>query len=291
MIIAEKMDQLIEYVTQNNDADYIFQAKQGYQKVTGEIYVDDKSYETRMGLFLEWFIFDRLTPEKNISLIESITTGNTHWNLSDLSIFRDFSRSIHSLFLVKKIRDEGVTLQDLFSDEKYEVNEPESKIMFQSKDIFEGRLLPYEGEYYFSGNFCFHPQEVSKYLFKVSKHISAEYEKLAKEEEKNDALLENLQSLINKQDQKIDKLRDQVENAGSEKKRLSLQEKKLELHSEKQDTKEVLHTLQYKKQYNAEQSNKIECDNLASTLMQKLNYMNLKWERSRQIDPQDIYCD
>jgi hypothetical protein len=290
-MIREKIDQLIEYMTQNFDSDYIFQAKQVYQNVSGEIYVDDKSYESRIGLFLEWFIFDRLIPEKNVSLIESITTGNTPWALNDLIIFKEFTKSIHSLFLVKKIRDDGVIIQDLFSNIKYEVNEPQSKMMFQTKDIFEGRLLPYEEELYFSGNFCFHPREVSKYILQVSKEILTAYEIFAKEEGKIDTLIENLQSEIKKQDQKIDKLRDQIEKAGSEKKRLSLQEKKSAVHNEKQDSKEILITLQFKKKHNTEQSDKTQCDILALTLMQKLSYMNLKWERSRQIDPIDIYSN
>jgi len=105
-MITEKLDQLIEYVTRNNSSDYIFQAKQEYQKIAGEIYEDDKSYENHMGLFLEWFIFDRLIPGKNITLIESTTNGNNQLALEDLTFFKDFSQSIHSLFVIKKIHQD-----------------------------------------------------------------------------------------------------------------------------------------------------------------------------------------
>ena len=145
-MITEKLDQLIEYVTRNNSSDYIIEAKQEYQKIAGEIYEDDKFYENRMGLFLEWFIFDRLMPIKNLTLIESMTNGNTQLALENFTVFKDFSQSIHSLFIIKKIRQDDVIVQDLFSGEKYEVNEPQSKIIFQPKDIFDGRVLPFEGE-------------------------------------------------------------------------------------------------------------------------------------------------
>lgn len=290
-MITEKLDQLIEYVTRNNSSDYIFQAKQEYQKIAGEIYEDDKSYESRMGLFLEWFIFDRLTPEKNLTLIESVTNGDNQWDLNDLTIFKDFSRSIHSLFLVKKIREDRVTVQDLFSGEKYVVNEPQSKIMFQSKDIFEGRVFSYEGGYYFSGNFCFHPKEVAKYILRVSKQISAEFHKCHKEAGQFDALINKLKSQIEKLDKKINKLRAKIEKADSDKKRLSFLDKKSELHNEKLETDEQLSTLKSQKSSHYEQNFKIEYGILSSQWLQKLNYMNLKWERSRQIDPQDIYRD
>lgn len=290
-MITEKIDQLIEHVTRNNSSDYIYQAKQEYQKIAGEIYEDDKSYENRMGLFLEWFIFDRLASEENITLIESVTNGNNQWTLEDLTVFKDFSQSIHSLFLTKKIREDRVVVQDLFSGEKYEVNEPQSKLMFQPKDIFEGRILPYEGGYYFSGNFCFHPQEVSKYILRIAKQISTEFQIFQKEDGQYEDIINKLKSQIEKLDNKINKLRSKIEKASSDKKRLSLQDKNADLHNEKLETDQELSTLKSKKLSHHEQNFKIEYGTLSSQWMQKLNYMNLKWERSRQIDPQDIYSD
>jgi hypothetical protein len=290
-MITEKLDQLIEYVTRNNSSDYIYQAKQEYQKIAGEIYEDDKSYENRMGLFLEWFIFDRLTPEKNITLIESMTNGNNLLAVEDLIVFKDFSQSIHSLFLIKKIRQDRVTVQDLFSGEKYEVSEPQSQIIFQPKDIFEGRILPYEGEYYFSGNFGFHPKEVSKYILRVAKQIASEFHKCHKESDQIDALINKIKSQIEKLDKKIAKLRTKIENTDSPEKRLSFLDQKADLHNEKMAMNEQLSALKSQKSSHHEQKFKIEYGTLASQWLQKLNYMNLKWERSRQIDPQDIYCD
>ena len=290
-MITEKLDQLIEYVTQHNESDYIFQAKQEYQKTAGQIYEDDKSYENRMGLFLEWFIFDRLIPEKNITLIESVTNGNNHWDMDDLAVFQDFSQSIHSLFLAKKIREGQVVVQDLLSGEKYEVNEPQSKIIFQPKDIFEARILIYEGAYSFSGNFCFHPKEVSKYILKASKQVSAHIEKCHKEEGQMDALIKKIKSQIEKIDKKLNKLRSKLESASNDKKRLSFIEQKSELKNERLDADVELNKLKHQKVSHREQKIKIECSTTSSQLMQKLHYMNLKWERSRQIDPQDIYRD
>ena len=57
--MKEKFDRLIQEITQNQDSDDILTARKDYQKRAGEIYEDDKSYEARMGLFLEWYVFDR----------------------------------------------------------------------------------------------------------------------------------------------------------------------------------------------------------------------------------------
>lgn len=58
-MIREKLNKLIEDISQSHSMDDIYQAKKDYQAVSGEIFEDDKSYEARMGLFLEWFAFDR----------------------------------------------------------------------------------------------------------------------------------------------------------------------------------------------------------------------------------------
>ena len=62
-MIRETLEQLFEFVAQHSPSEQILMAKKEYQKTTGEIYEDDKSYDNRMALFLEWYIFDRISPQ------------------------------------------------------------------------------------------------------------------------------------------------------------------------------------------------------------------------------------
>ena len=68
--MKEKIDLLIQKITQNQDSNDILEARKEYQKLAGEIYEDDRTYETRMGLFLEWYIFDHTVPGKEKSPLE-----------------------------------------------------------------------------------------------------------------------------------------------------------------------------------------------------------------------------
>ena len=52
------LEKLFEFAANSIPSEKIFEAKRYYQKETGEIYEDDKSYNTRMTLFLEWYLFD-----------------------------------------------------------------------------------------------------------------------------------------------------------------------------------------------------------------------------------------
>ena len=58
-MLKETLEQLFEFVAQHIPSEQIMIAKKEYQKTTGEIYEDDKSYNTRMVLFLEWYLLDQ----------------------------------------------------------------------------------------------------------------------------------------------------------------------------------------------------------------------------------------
>ena len=122
-MIQDKLNQLIETVSQSTDSEEIFNVRQEYQKKTGEIYEDDKSYENRMALFLEWYVLDRITSGKNATPLETIleeSKGNP--NPEEMKIYQAFSDNISGIFLVKKIRDISITILNLFDNLKYTVH-------------------------------------------------------------------------------------------------------------------------------------------------------------------------
>ena len=45
-MIRENINQLIEEITRNHPQEDIFQAKKEFQKISGEIFEDDKSYDS-----------------------------------------------------------------------------------------------------------------------------------------------------------------------------------------------------------------------------------------------------
>ena len=288
--MKEKFDRLIETITQSRFSGDIVEARKEYQKGAGEIYEDDKSYEARMGLFLEWFIFDRLQPGKETTLLESLLTENGNgWSPADREAYEKFSESIHGLFVLKKIQAQHVVVLNLFDDTKYRVKESQGKILFHKNEIFEGRLLPLDDEYFFSGSFCFHPDEAGKYIKEeIKKLVSVQdgHKKLLK---KLNAEIKACDSRMEKNAREIDKLNIKSGKTQDVGKLRALNEKldalkkvRSELHQEKSRLEAEKKVLEIRKI-------KIEFREACNQLTQKLGYMNLKWERSRQIDLNDIY--
>ena len=64
-----KLDEIIDFATNNTLSDEVFQAKKEYANQVGKIYEDDQSYENRMSHFLEWYIFDRKLSGKTVTPI------------------------------------------------------------------------------------------------------------------------------------------------------------------------------------------------------------------------------
>ena len=144
--MKETIDLLIQTITQDQDSGDIVEAKRNYQKFAGEIYEDDKSYEARIGLFLEWYMFDRKDLGNGKTPLERLIAQNADGALPDrLKNVQIFTDNIHGLFVVKKIRDNEVVVLNLLDDKKYSVKEKKGNFIFHKDNLFEGRIILMEG--------------------------------------------------------------------------------------------------------------------------------------------------
>jgi len=149
-MIREKLNQLIETITQKNPSQEIFEAKNEYQKISGKIFEDDKSYETRMSSFLEWFTFDRPLNNSFETPLQKYMDGQWE-SLSeeDRGLCENISRSISGLFVLKKVKPDLVVVLELLDDKKYQVKEKQGGILFNKGDVFEARLVLFGDQFFF----------------------------------------------------------------------------------------------------------------------------------------------
>ncbi len=289
-MLKENLEQLFEFIAQHIPSEKIMEAKEEYQKTTGKIYEDDKSYDTRMALFLEWYLLDNYVSGTHNTILENIIEENLSiWTHDRLEIHKDISNSIQALFEVKKVRDNSVTVLDLFKDEKHIIDEEDSQLVFRKNDIFQGRIVPNHGKWYFTGYFCFHPSKTHRYirgevkkLFLLQKswkkELAALEKGLLKKQKvslKNSKCIEKIKSKIERRD--FDATRESLI-----KELLVLEEKGKELETSTRETDKKIDHLKI-------ETIKLEGRRLISELINRLAYMNLKWERSRQIKISDIY--
>ena len=289
-MLKENLEQLFEFIAQHIPAEQIMQAKKEYQKTTGEIYEDDRSYNTRMALFLEWYLLDNYIPGTQNTILENIIEENhLTWDQSHLEACQDITNNIQALFEVKRIRDNSVTVLDLFNDEKYLVHEGNSKLVFRKNDIFQGRIVPHKGKWHFTGHFCFHPIKTQRYLKDESKKIFLIQRAWKKELSGLEKELSEKEKNSSKNYKYIQKVKIKIERTDKGTKKNKLINKLLFLEHNgnsmaisNQETNKKINRLKI-------ETIKIEGRNLISELVNKLAYMNLKWERSRQIEISDIY--
>ena len=289
-MLRETLEQLFEFVAQHIPSEQIMMAKKEYQKTTGEIYEDDKSYNSRMALFLEWYLLDQYEPGTRQTVLENIIEDNSSsWTPDRLESYKDVSKNIQALFEIKKVRDNSVTVLDLFTDEKYQIEEEDSKLAFRKNDIFQGRIVPHNDKYFFTGYFCFHPNKTQRYIKGEAKKFYLLQRSWKKELTKLEKESSKFQKLYLKNAVSIEKIKTKIERTDSGTKRdkltgklLGLEEDKIKIEASSQQTGKEIGHLKPEKM-------KIEGRRLISELINKLAYMNLKWERSRQIDISDIY--
>ena len=138
-MIRDTLDDLLAFAAKSIPPDQILETKKYYQKETGEIFEDDKSYNIRMALFLEWYLFDNYVTEKSKTVLEVLIDENRKiWPSEKLETIQSISETIQGLFLVKTIKDQEVKVLNLFTDEAYVVQEKESRLIFRKNDLFQG---------------------------------------------------------------------------------------------------------------------------------------------------------
>ena len=87
----------------------ILAAKQTYEMETGTIYEDDKSYISRMALFLEWYLCNNCAPKSSKTVLEVLLENNSEeCNSEKLTFYKSISESIQSLFFIQKVNEDSV---------------------------------------------------------------------------------------------------------------------------------------------------------------------------------------
>ena len=288
-MLKDSIEYLIKIATNPPYSNNLMVARQEYQKYAGDIFDDDKSYENQMALFLEWYIFDRIEPAQDKTVLEIIINNEKGAPLDLQKNINIFTSHIHGLFIINKIKEDYVKVINLFDNEQYKVVEPSGKLYFSKNSIFEGRLLTYGNTYYFTGNFCFHPDDSKKFIKSETKKIFSLLKAKIKELKLQNVKLMNENKKLNKVISSIEKLQKKIQGLNSEKKLFKIKSDLSELELIKEKHEENYSLL--KKNIDTFTQKKIirEIQSIQTKFMLKLSSMRLLLDRSRNIELKDIY--
>lgn len=167
--IAQKYYQLIERIL-NHFAGDIFKeevrlAKAQFFDNAGILDEKAQNFELRMNQFFDWYFFSRELTGYGQTPIESFHMARElRFTPDDVALIEQLKSHRHSLFEFMKIKNNDIYIRDLMKGEKLVVKQSPWIYGFDSDEIFEARLLPYEDTWIFTRGFCFHPAEARKYI-------------------------------------------------------------------------------------------------------------------------------
>jgi hypothetical protein len=157
------LDQLIAFGSEEPRKADLIEAKAEYFRLTGEVFEDDKIFELRMASFLDYYLYDRVSPLTSKTPAAELYEQRLKTAApEEANAFRSFTETVHGLFEVRKLGKGLIRLRELFSGKDFDVTERRNIAGLESGDIIEARLIPFGGHLLFSAAFCYHPREAVK---------------------------------------------------------------------------------------------------------------------------------
>lgn len=157
------LDQLIAFGSVESRKADLLDAKAEYFRLTGEVFEDDKLFELRMASFLDYFLYDRVSPHTGKTpAVEFYEQRLANTPPEEANAFRSFTETVHGLFEVRKLGKGLVRLRDMYSGKDFDVTERRNIAGLETGDILEARLIPFGGHLLFSSAFCYHPRVAVK---------------------------------------------------------------------------------------------------------------------------------
>jgi hypothetical protein len=172
----EKIDELKDFLGEKFSTGEFYSAvhaaKLEFFQKAGTISEDDIEFETRMNVFMDWYLIDRDLPGIDLPPVKYYLRENLNdLEEQDLKVIRSFTETLHSIFEIKKIKNNEMVLLDLFPKKKYTVMITKLTPALTKGEIFEGRVIPFEDKHILSSGICLHPVEMKKYIIKEIKKI------------------------------------------------------------------------------------------------------------------------
>jgi hypothetical protein len=165
-------ERLMGWASAEPRKDDVLEARRIHFERRGEPHEEDRSYEVRVNAMLDYYLYDFVPSRGGGTTIERfLAAEGGALGGDDLAAFQALAKNVHGLFEVRKIGDAKVRLREVFTGADFDVTERRNTAGLAKGDLFEARLLPYDGNLFFSGAFLHHPREVRKPILSEVKRL------------------------------------------------------------------------------------------------------------------------
>ena len=166
-VVHDHLDKVLSLYTKDEFFKDLKSAKEKYFSITGKLDEDKEEFESRMNCFNDWYIFQYRHEDGSKVIEEYIRSNQLDEELSQAMLNVN-----HSLFEFKKISfRKHIVLHDILHDEKITLAKNHPTISLMEGDVFTGRVIKYQGEYYLLRGICTLPRGVTSILKKQSKKV------------------------------------------------------------------------------------------------------------------------
>lgn len=166
------MDKVLHHFAGDKFKEEVKFAKSEFFDNAGILDENSPSFELRMNQFFDWYFFTRElrgighTPLESYHVVRELRLDE-----KEIAIIEKLKLHRHSLFEFSKIKESDVYLKDLLANEKLTVKKSPWIYGFDSSEIFEARLIPFNNTWIFTKGFCFHPSDAKKFIMEeVKRH-------------------------------------------------------------------------------------------------------------------------
>lgn len=153
-----QIDRVAALYSEGEHQGEIERARREFDELRGVVYSDEALYEAHVAAFLEWYVLERPLAGGDPPVLRRLRDPGAE---EERAWLRPLALSLRSLFEVldpSLRRPSGLRLLDLLGGGTWRVDRPEPMDGLAEGDIFEARLIPWEGRVRFGPVFCFHPR-------------------------------------------------------------------------------------------------------------------------------------
>ena len=166
-VVHDHLDKVLNLYTKGEFFSDLKTTKEKYFSITVKLDEDKEEFESRMNCFNDWYIFQYRHDDGSKVIEEYIRSNQLDEELSQAMLNVN-----HSLFEFNKISfRKQIVLKDILHDEKITLAKNHPNISLMEDDVFTGRVIKYNGEYYLLRGICTLPRGVTSILKKQSKKV------------------------------------------------------------------------------------------------------------------------
>lgn len=165
--VNDHLDKVLGLYTQGSHFDELKSAKEKYFSITGKLDEDKEEFESRMNCFNDWYVFQYRQNDGSKVIEDYIRTNHL-----DVELSQALLNVNHSLFEFSKVNfRKQIVLHDILHDEKIVLVKSHPTISLMEGDVFTGRVIKFNGDYFLLRGLCILPQGVKSILKKQSKKV------------------------------------------------------------------------------------------------------------------------